>query len=47
MGSNPRARAVVDCGKTDQGDVREEVWDLWWEMPVEESQAVMEGRRYC
>ena len=22
--SNPRARAAVDCGETDQGDVREE-----------------------
>ena len=24
MWSNPRARAAVDCGKTDRGDVREE-----------------------
>ena len=43
MGSSPRARAAADCGKTDQGDVREEVWDLWWEMPVEESWAAMEA----
>ena len=46
MWSNPSERAAVDCGKTDQGDVREEVWDLWWEMPVEESWAAMEARRY-
>ena len=25
MWSNPRARAAVDCGKTDQGGVREEI----------------------
>ena len=25
MWSNPRARAVVDCGETDQEDVREEI----------------------
>ena len=25
MWSNPRARAAVDCGETDQGDVREEI----------------------
>ena len=25
MWSNLRARAAVDCGETDQGDVREEV----------------------
>ena len=25
MWSNPRARAAVDCSKTDQGDVREEI----------------------
>ena len=24
MWSNPRARAAVDCGETDRGDVREE-----------------------
>ena len=24
MWSNPRARAAVDCGETDQGDVRED-----------------------
>ena len=28
--SNPRVRAAADCGKTGQGDVREETW---WEMP--------------
>ena len=25
MWGNPRARAGVDCGETDQGDVREEI----------------------
>ena len=25
MGSNPKARAAVDCGETDRGDVREEI----------------------
>ena len=25
MWSNPRARAAVDCGETDTGDVREEI----------------------
>ena len=25
MWSNPRARAAVDCGETDGGDVREEI----------------------
>ena len=25
MWSNPRARAAVDCGEIDQGDVREEI----------------------
>ena len=25
MWSNPRARAAVDCGETDRGDVREEI----------------------
>ena len=25
MWSNPRARAAVDCGDTEQGDVREEI----------------------
>ena len=25
MWSNPRVRAAVDCGETDQGDVREEI----------------------
>ena len=25
MWGNPRARAAVDCGETDQGDVREEI----------------------
>ena len=25
MWSNPRVRAAVDCGKTDQGGVREEI----------------------
>ena len=25
MWSNPRARAAVDCGEMDQGDVREEI----------------------
>ena len=40
--NNPRVRAVVDCREMDQGDVT-----LWWEMPVEESQATMEARQYC
>ena len=39
-----QARAAVDCGETDGGDVRRR---LWWEMPVEESQAAMEARQYC
>ena len=25
MWSNPRAKAAVDCGETDQGDMREEI----------------------
>ena len=25
MWSNPRARAAVDCGETDRGDVRKEI----------------------
>ena len=25
MWSNPRARAAVDCGETDRGDVREKI----------------------
>ena len=25
MWSNPKARAIVDCRETDQGDVREEI----------------------
>ena len=25
MWRNPRARAAVDCGETDRGDVREEI----------------------
>ena len=44
MWSDPRARAAVDCGKTDGGDVREEIW---WEMSVEESQASVDARQYC
>ena len=33
MGSNPRARAAVDCGETDPGYVREEmvVGNIWEE----------------
>ena len=42
MWSKPRTRAAVDCGKTDRGDVREE---MWWEMPLEEKRAAMETRR--
>ena len=34
-------RAAVDCGETDQGDMREEIVK---KMPVEESQATMEAR---
>ena len=41
MWSNPRARAAVDCGETDQVDMREEIVE---KMPVEESQATMEAR---
>ena len=37
-------RAAVDCGESDGGDMREEIVG---EMPVEESQASMEARRYC
>ena len=37
--SNPRARAAVDCGERDQGDVREET--------VVGSQAAMEARQCC
>ena len=33
-------RAAVDCRETDGGEMR-----LWWEMPVEESQAAMETRQ--
>ena len=42
--SNPRVRAAVDCGGMIKG-----MWGrrLWWEMPVEESRAAMEARRYC
>ena len=46
MWSNPRVRASVDCKEMDQGDVRE-VIVVGWDMPVEESQAAMEARRYC
>ena len=41
MWSNPRVRDAVDCREPDQGDMREE---MWWKMPVEESQAAMEAR---
>ena len=41
MWSNPRVGAAVDCGETDQGDMREEIVE---KMPVEESQATMEAR---
>ena len=34
MWSDPKARAAVDCGEMDQGEVREETE---WQMPVEES----------
>ena len=42
--SDPRVGATVDWGKIDHG-----MWGsrLWWEMPVEESQAAMEVRWYC
>ena len=42
-------RVAVDCGETDPGDMREKclVESLWGEMPVVESQATMEARRYC
>ena len=43
-GSNPGARAAAECRETGGGDVREETWG---EMPVEESWAAMEARRYC
>ena len=43
MWSNPRVRAAVDCGETDQGEMKEEIVG---EKPVEESQAAMEARRY-
>ena len=44
--SNPRARAFVDCEGMWQ---IEGVWErrLWWEMPVEQSQAATEARGYC
>ena len=44
MWSNPRARAAIDCGETDGGDMREEIVVG---KPVEESQAAKEARRYC
>ena len=44
--SNLRARATVDCGERDQGDVREEMM-VGNARQVEESQAAMETRRYC
>ena len=45
MWSDPtRARAAVDCGETDPGNVREEIVVG---MPGEESQAAMEARRYA
>ena len=39
--SSPRVRAAVDC--------REGIFwrRLWWEMPMEESWAATEARRYC
>ena len=42
--SNPRARAAVDCGETDQGDVREEtaVGNVCGGKPVDR-----EAKRYC
>ena len=39
-------RAAVDCEETDRGDVVGGV-GLWWDMPVEGSQATMEARQYC
>ena len=39
-----QGKVAVDCREPDQGDMREE---MWWKMPVEESQAAMEARRYC
>ena len=42
--SSPREKVAVDCGETNQGDVREETVV---EMLVEESWAAMEARRYC
>ena len=44
MWSDPRAKAAVDCGEMDLGDVREEIVVG---KPVEESQAAKEARRYC
>ena len=37
-------RAAVDCGEMGRRDVGRR---LWCEMPVEESRAAMEARRYC
>ena len=44
MWSSPRARADVECGEMDRGDVREEIVVG---KPVEESQEAMEARGYC
>ena len=41
MWGNPRARAAVDCGEPDPGNVREEIVVG---MPGEESQAATEAR---
>ena len=43
MCSNPRVRAAVDWERRIE-DVRRR---LWREMPVEESQGIMEARQYC
>ena len=44
MWNSPGARAAVDCGEMDGGDVREEIV---LGMPVEESRAAMGARRSC
>ena len=44
MWNNPRARAAVDCGEMDGGDVRKKIVVR---NAVEENWAAMEVRRYC
>ena len=42
--SSPRVRAAVDCGETDQGDVKEEIVVG---NACGEGRAAIEARRYC